>query len=109
MRTVKEVLDRHVAAFGGGNLDEVMADYADEAVAISSRGNVVVGKEAIRAAFAPFMTGALGGMEVQVESIHGEIAFTVWKAAITPFGTDTFVIKDGQIVAHTISLYMGED
>jgi uncharacterized protein (TIGR02246 family) len=109
MRTVKEVLDHHVAAFGGGDLEEVMADYAENAVAISSRGNIVVGKEAIRSAFAPFMTGALGGMEVLVEAIHGDVAYTVWNAAITPFGSDTFIIKDGMIVSHTISLYMAED
>ena len=49
-RTPEEVFAHHVQALGAGDLDEIVADYADDAVFISPTG-VKRGKDGIRQAF----------------------------------------------------------
>ncbi|MDT5110581.1 MAG: hypothetical protein QOE20_2471 [Mycobacterium sp.] len=49
-RTPEEVFAHHVEALGAGDLDEIVADYSDDAVFITSRG-VLRGKEGVRAGF----------------------------------------------------------
>jgi len=49
-RTPEEVLAHHVEALGAGDLDQIVADYADDAVFFTSRG-VLRGKEGVRAMF----------------------------------------------------------
>jgi ketosteroid isomerase-like protein len=43
-RTPEEVFAHHVEALGAGDLDEIVADYTDDAVFITSRG-VLRGKK----------------------------------------------------------------
>lgn len=49
-RTPQEVFQHHVQALGAGDLDEIVADYTDDAVFITPAG-VQRGKDGIRAAF----------------------------------------------------------
>jgi ketosteroid isomerase-like protein len=49
-RTPEEVFQHHGQALGAGDLDEIVADYADDAVFISPAG-VKRGKDGIREAF----------------------------------------------------------
>ena len=49
-RTPEEVFQHHAQALGAGDLDEIVADYADDAVFITPAG-VQRGKDGVRAAF----------------------------------------------------------
>ena len=50
-RTPQEVFAHHGKALAAGDLDEIVADYADDSVVISPAG-VAHGKDGIRKAFA---------------------------------------------------------
>ena len=43
-RTPEEVFAHHAQALGAGDLDEIVADYADDAVFITSRGHAWQGR-----------------------------------------------------------------
>ena len=49
-RTPQEVFQHHAQALGAGDLDEIVADYTDDAVFITPAG-VRRGKDGVRAAF----------------------------------------------------------
>ena len=48
-RTPEEVFAHHAEALGAGDLDEIVADYADDAVVITPAGTMR-GKDGVRAA-----------------------------------------------------------
>ncbi len=96
------VWERHLAAGTTGNLDALVADFADDAAVVTAEG-VVVGRDAIRAWFASLLGGFPQGAEdsvvVNAQQIHGEFVlfnFTVNDVAQT--FNDTAVIRDGKIV-----------
>lgn len=49
-RTPEEAFNHHAQALGAGDLDEIVADYTDDAVFITPAG-VRRGKDGVRAAF----------------------------------------------------------
>ena len=49
-RTPEEVFQHHVDALGAGDLDEIVADYADDAILITPAGTLR-GHDSIRATF----------------------------------------------------------
>jgi ketosteroid isomerase-like protein len=53
-RTPEEVFQHHAVALGAGNLDEIIADYTDDAVFITPAG-IRPGKDGIREAFAELL------------------------------------------------------
>jgi ketosteroid isomerase-like protein len=95
-------------AFGEQDLAETMGDYADEAVLIT-QGATFRGHEEITGVFEDFYAEfSQEGVEFSLEerTIEDECAYIVWNAS-TPendyeFATDTFVIRDGEIVAQTL-------
>jgi ketosteroid isomerase-like protein len=109
MSSTAEVLDRHVACFGAGDLPGIMADYAEDAV-LFLPGGLCRGTDAIRqhfiGAFAEFAKpGASFAMTHQ--AVDGPYAFIVWSAEtadnVYELGTDTFVVQQGRIVAQTFA------
>ena len=102
------MLDHHLAAFGAGDVDRALEDYADDAVVLSADG-AVKGRQALRAMFTGLFAGLFkpGTYEFGMDSIRveGDVAQIVWHAecaaASIPLGTDTFVVRGGKIVAHT--------
>lgn len=100
--TTKEVLNRHMTTLLAGDVDGIVADYAPDAVIISAQ-RVVRGIDAVRAMFAAIPAGAMGGFEITHEVCEGEIAFIEWKSTHMKFGTDTFVVRGGKIVAQTVA------
>lgn len=109
MSTTASVLDHHLEAFGEQDRDETMADYAEDAVVIT-HGEVYRGHEEIGDWFEEelFAEFSQEGVEFSLEerTVEGEYAYIVWNAD-TPdntyeFATDTFVIRDGEIVAQTL-------
>lgn len=78
-RTPQEVFAHHGQALAAGDLDEIVADYADDSFVITPAG-IARGKE--------------------------DILFLEWTAnsAVSRVddGVDTFVFRDGTIWAHTV-------
>lgn len=98
-------LKHHLEALQGGDLDGIMDDYVEESVIIQG-DNVTRGLEAIRAVFQGAVSaGAFGAIEMKHQVCDGEIGYMVWAVpGMIPFGTDTFVIRDGKILVQTVAL-----
>ena len=107
-----EVLDHHLAAFGAADVDEVMIDYADEAVLYTPDGPVR-GAAAIREVFTKIFADVFprvgSTLEMRQRFAEGDVAYIVWSAetptARVPIGTDTFVVRNGKIVVHTFAAH----
>ncbi len=108
--STQSVLDHHLAAFAAGDVDEILGDYNEESVLITADGTIR-GREALRAAFTGFFAGlfAPGTYDFAMDASHveGEVAHIVWHAdcasAEVTLGADTFVVRDGKIVAQTFA------
>ena len=105
----KAVLDHHSEALSAEEitdaaLDDIMADYHDDAVFVSNLSGVITGIDAIRPMFAS-AAGAIPGFEKTGEHIEGEVGYVTWKADGIAFGTDTFVLRDAKIALQTVALH----
>jgi ketosteroid isomerase-like protein len=115
MRSTQEVLEHHLDRLGAGDLDGVLADYAPDVLLITPPGHfspdgILRGTAGATLGFRALI-GELGqpGVSFQMQhiSIDGDYAYIVWRAE-TPdnsydFGTDTFVVRNGRIVAQTFA------
>ncbi len=105
-RTPGEVFQHHAQALGAGDLEEIVADYADDAVFISPSG-VPRGKDGIRAAFTTLLADVPNAAwELKTQIYEGDVLFLEWAAdaAATRVtdGIDTFVFRDGLIQVQTV-------
>ena len=109
MTSTKEVLENHLKSFGEGDLKGVLSDYAPEAVMFTANGPLK-GPNAIRPLFQALITefgkpGATFNMKQQF--IDGDHAYILWSAEtadnVYEVGTDTFVVRDGKIVAQSFT------
>jgi hypothetical protein len=105
-RTPEEVFQHHAQAVDAGDLDEIVADYADDAVLITPAG-VIRGREGIRAVFTQLF-GAMPefALEPKTQIYEDDVLFLEWAAdsAAATFvedGIDTFVFRDGLIRVQT--------
>ena len=111
-RSTEETFLHHAQALGEGDVDEVMVDYAEDAVVFTPDG-VLHGHDEIRPFFERSVTEVLPpGTDFRMlqNVIEGEIVYIVWSAESVnyhiPFRTDTFVVRDGQIVLQTFAALM---
>ena len=115
MMSTQEVLDHHLKCLAAGDLEGIVADYAPDAVLITPPGHfssdgILRGKAGAQQGFSALLR-ELGqpGTSFQMEhmSIEGDYAYIVWRAEtpdnIYDFGSDTFVIRNGKIVAQTFA------
>lgn len=108
--TTETVLHHHLAAFGAGDVEEILKDYTDDSLLITASGTIA-GRERLREAFAGFFSGlfAPGTYEFSLdsESVEGDVAFIVWHAscrsAEVPLGADTFLVREGKIAVQTFA------
>jgi ketosteroid isomerase-like protein len=105
-RTPQEVFGHHVEALGAGDLDEIVADYAEDAVFISPPG-VLYGKEGIRTAFTKLLSDVPNAKWTLPTQIYeGDVLFLEWTAdagaSFADDGIDTFVFRDGLIQVQTV-------
>ncbi len=100
--TTKAVLDRHMHTLLAGDVDGVLADYADDAALISAE-RIVRGREGLRAMFSNIPPGSFEGFTVTKEVCEGEIGLIEWTSKHVGFGTDTIVVRDGKIIAQTVA------
>ena len=104
-RTPEEVFAHHAKALGAGDLDEIVADYADDAVFVTSSG-VLRGKEGVRAGFTQLLTDLPNASwTVKTQIFDGDLLFLEWAADSAAIysddGVDTFVFRDGLVRAQT--------
>lgn len=109
MSATESILEHHLEMFGERDLDGIMEDYADNAVLITQT-ETFSGQDEIREMFSKWFPefedpSATFSLEEQV--VVDDYAYIVWNAE-TPeneyeFASDTFVIRDGEIVAQTFA------
>jgi ketosteroid isomerase-like protein len=105
-RTPQEVFQHHAQALGAGDLDEIVADYADDAVFITPAG-VQRGKDGVRAAFTQLLADVPNAAwNLKTETYEGDVLFLEWAADAAQTrvedGIDTFVFSDGLIRVQTV-------
>jgi len=104
-RTTQEVYDAHEAAMVAGDLEMIMADYADDAILLTVDG-ASVGKEAIQSWFITALS-SFPGIKFTFEktAVEGDTAILNWSAdsdvATIPHGVAGYIIQDGMIKRHT--------
>ena len=103
-RTPEEVFAHHAQALGAGDLDGIVADYADDAVFITPAGTKR-GKNGIREGFTQLLADVPNAAwELKTQIYEGDVLFLEWAAvsAATKVedGIDTFVFRDGLIRVH---------
>jgi len=109
VRTTKDVLDQHLKSLGDNDLNGVLADYSSHAV-LFVPGGPLRGTDAIRSFFQVILSefakpGASFSMHQQF--VEGEYAYILWSAETADnsyeAATDTFVVRDGKIVAQSFN------
>ena len=109
MTSTKAVLDHHLECFGEGDLQGILSDYAPGAVLFTAAGPLR-GAEAIRPLFQALIAefGKPGAaFNLKQQSVEGDYAYILWTAEtadnVYELGTDTFVVRDGKIVAQSFT------
>src|SRR4051812_15290102 len=109
MTRTKDIIDHHLSAFAARDLKGVLSDYAPGAVFFTQNG-VLKGVEAIRPLFQAMIAefskpGATFSMKVQF--VEGDYAYILWTAEtadnVYELGTDTFIVREGRIVAQSFT------
>ena len=107
MRDARQVYDDHWASIRAGDMDRILADYADAAVFI--RPNTVArGRTEIRGVFDE-LGDLLAGFDLTQESVtvDGPLVLFEWSGrnpdGRTARGADTFYITDDRIRLQTLS------
>ena len=106
---MKNVLDHQSKCVGKGDLKRILSDYAPGAVLFTLAGPLK-GADAIRSLFQTMITefekpGAAFSLKQQF--VEGDYAYILWSAEtadnVYEVGTDTFVVRDGKIVAQSFT------
>ena len=109
-RSPQEVFGHHAQALGAEDLEEIVADYSDDAIFITQTG-VLRGKDGIRQAF----TKLLGEIpqatwDLKTTIYEDDILLLEWGAEgggnRIEAAVDTFVFRDGLIRVQTVRYTM---
>ena len=105
--STEATLTHHLQAVGEG-VDAIIRDYTPESVLFTPNGPLQ-GLEPIRAFFDEFLRTSppelIRAMTLVRQDIHGDVAYIIWKAEpYIPLATDTFVVRDGKIVAQSFAV-----
>jgi hypothetical protein len=106
--TELQLIAQHLEALKQGNVEQLLADYDDNAYLIFA-GGVIEGKEALSGLFEQFVTGLIppGSTKWKIQPLtaHKGIVYCRWQACSHThsilYASDTFVVKDNKIVAQT--------
>src|SRR5215472_6438540 len=109
MLSISDVLDRHLRCFAERDVEGVLADYSSDAVFFSPAGPLK-GPDAIRPFFQNLVSEfAKPGCSFKMLQRYsdGDHAYIIWTAETADnsyeFATDTFVVRDGKIVAQSFA------
>ncbi|HWC15707.1 MAG TPA: nuclear transport factor 2 family protein [Terriglobales bacterium] len=104
-----DVLDRHMKSFAERDLDGVVADYSSDAVLFVPSGPLK-GPDAIKPFFEAFFSEfskPSSSFTMQLRCIEGDHAYIIWTAETADnsyeFATDTFVVRQGKIIAQSFA------
>lgn len=109
MNSTQNVLDHHLKSFAERDLAGVLSDYAPNAVLYTAQGPLR-GVEQIKTLFQPLIDefrkpGAR--FDLLHQTIDGEFGYIIWTGQsadnVYELGTDTFVVKNGKIVAQSFA------
>ncbi len=105
-RTPQEVFAHHGQALAAGDLDEIVADYADDSVVITSAG-AARGTDGIRKVFVKLLDDLPNAAwDLKTRIFDGDVLFLEWAAEsavnLVDDGVDTFVFRDGMIWVQTV-------
>ncbi len=105
-RTPEEVFADHTQLLSGGNLDAVIENYAEDAVFVT-KDAVRRGREGVREGLELLANDMPGAEWTLSPHFGGDVLLLVWTARGSQTqigdGVDTFVFKDGRIIAQTVS------
>ncbi|MFN7918722.1 MAG: nuclear transport factor 2 family protein [Bryobacteraceae bacterium] len=109
MLSTSEVLDHHLEAFAKSDVEGLLADYSPNGTLFTPAGPLN-GPEAIKPLFEALVSEFAqpgSSFTLQQRSVDGEHAYIVWTAETADnsyeFATDTFVVRDGKIVAQSFA------
>ena len=105
-RTPQEVFAHHGPALGAADIDEIAADFADDAVVITPAG-VNRGKDGVREAFRQLFADLPdAAWDIKNQTYGDDVLLLEWAADAAESraddGVDTFVFRDGQILVQTV-------
>ena len=106
----QKTLLHHWQAFKAGDVEAIMADYSEDAMLITP-DSTLKGRAQIRSLFSQIFANMFppGSTSITLgkQVIEGEIAYILWSGSSAhcnaPFCADTFVMRDGKIVAQTFA------
>lgn len=107
-RTTEQVIQHHMQAIASGKVDDILKDYADNAVLIDPSGTNK-GKAAIGAMFTRMLSGAKASPSPPDKQVYeGDIGFISWTPASVKShggpGAETYVVRHGLIEAQVVTL-----
>jgi ketosteroid isomerase-like protein len=109
MTSTKDVLDHRLKSFGEGDLEGILVDYSTDAVLFMPIG-LIKGMDAITQVFQHIVsefTKPGTQFALHQQCVEGDYAYIRWSAEtpdnVYDAGTDTFVVRNGKIVAHSFS------
>ena len=108
--STETVVEHHMQSGNNRNVEEVMRDYADNAILISPDG-VYKGKQAIRTSYEQLVAqGSESVITADRKIFEGEVGYVAWSmnAGQGPavHGSDTFIVKNGKIVVQTVTIFL---
>lgn len=104
-RTAEEVFAHHGEALGAEDLEEIVADYADDAILVVQK-KVYRGKDGARQVFTQLLAD-VPQAQWELETVFADdVLYLEWKATggghRVDDGIDTFVFRDGEIRVQTV-------
>jgi ketosteroid isomerase-like protein len=104
-RTPEEVFAHHGQALGAEDLEEIVSDYADDALLVVQK-KVYRGKDGARQVFTQLLAD-VPSAKWELETVFAEdVLYLEWKATgggrKVEDGIDTFIFRDGLIRVQTV-------
>jgi ketosteroid isomerase-like protein len=104
-RTPEEVFAHHGQALGAEDLEDIVADYADDAILVLQK-NVYRGKDGAREVFTQLL-GDVPQAQWELDTVFADdVLYLEWKATgggrRIEDGIDTFIFQNGMIRVHTV-------
>lgn len=104
-RTPEEVFAHHGQSLGAEDLEEIVADYADDAVLVVQR-KVYRGKAGAREVFTQLLSDVPQAEWELDQTFADDVLYLEWKATgggrKVDNGIDTFIFEDGMIRVQTV-------
>ena len=104
-RTPEEVFAHHGASLGAEDLEEIVADYADDAILVVQK-KVYRGKDGAREVFTQLLSDVPQASWELDKTFADDVLYLEWKATgggrKVEDGIDTFIFRDGMIRVQTV-------